>query len=109
MELTYVLFVISTISTFFSGYFCRKRNIAGVLTSALIAQVPTFINVTTMGVSKYTQRIVNTPTQGWMIAIVYVTFVWGIGYVLGGIGIKKKDNSDNFPGKDVKHEGFKLD
>lgn len=109
MELTYVLFVISTVSIFFSGYFCRKRNITGVLTSTLVAQVPTLINVTTMGVSKYTQRIVNTPTQSWMTAIVYITFVWGIGYVLGGINIKKKDNSDNLPGKDVKHEGFRLD
>lgn len=109
MELNSVLAVLSLISIFFSGYFCRKRNVVGVLICAFIAQIPTSITVTMTGMHEYIQNTVNTPAQSWIIALILAITVWGIGYIVGGINIRKKDNMVDLPGKDAKHGEHRLD
>lgn len=109
MELSYVLLFISTASTFFNGYFCRKGNVPAIITCSLVAQIPTTVNITAMGITKFTQHIVRAQTQNWIEATIYIAFFWGLGYALGGINIKKKDSQDDLPVRDVKHEEFRLD
>jgi hypothetical protein len=109
MELNSVLTAISLITIFFSGYFCRRRNMTGFVICAFVAQIPTSVTINMVGISKYAQNIVDTPTDSWITALIFVSFIWGIGYICGGINIRKKDNEDDLPGKDVKYEGHMLD
>lgn len=109
MELNSVLTVISVISIFLSGYFCRKRNVVGVLICAFISQIPVSVTITMTGMHKYIQRTVDTPAEDWTTALIIVIAVWGIGYILGGINVQKKDNIDDFPGKDEKRDMHRLD
>jgi hypothetical protein len=109
MELNSVLIAISFISILLSGYFCRKRNVAGVLICAFISQIPVSITVTITGMNEYIQKTVSTPVDNWITVLILVMTVWGIGYMLGGINIRKKDDLDDFPGKYVKREEHRLD
>lgn len=109
MESTNILFAISTLPMFFSGYSCRRGYMAGILGSALVAQIPMYINISTIGLSEYVQKTVSAPAHSWIAAMAYVIFIWVVGYVCGGIGIKKKGSTDDLPGQDVKSKGFELD
>jgi len=94
---------------FFSGYSWRKKSVIGVLASSLLALIPPITDTITTGVPNYGQIITNTTANAWLVAISYTVTVWGTGYIVGGINLKKKDDSDDFPGKTVKHMGFDLD
>jgi heme/copper-type cytochrome/quinol oxidase subunit 4 len=109
MELNSVLTAVSMISIFFSGYFCRKRNVAGVLICAFISQIPVSVAITMTGMHEYIQRTVDTSAEDWTTALIIVITVWGIGFILGGINIQKKDNIDDFQGKDEKRDMHRLD
>lgn len=109
MELHNILFVITTFSIFFNGYSLRKKYIIGILASSLFALIPPITDTITEGVPKYGQIIANAPASAWISAILYVVIVWTMGYIAGGINLKKKKYSDDFPGKVVNYMRFDLD
>jgi hypothetical protein len=112
MELGDVLLIISTTAMFVHGYSCRKRYRAGVILSTVVAQIPVLTNISSSGITGYGKNIVGASSQDWIIGIICVMIVWGIGYMLGGVNLKKRGNSDNIEnlqGKDVNYKGFKFD
>lgn len=109
MELHDILFIITTISMFFSGYSFRKKSILGVIISSLSVQIPFLVDLVTMGTSKIGQGVVDAPNYIWLVAIAYVIFIWGMGYIVGGINLKKKDKSDDFPGKSIEYTILDFD
>lgn len=109
MELHIILFTITTMSMFFSGYSWRKKSVIGVLASSSLALIPPIIDIIMKGVPNYGQIITNTTTNTWLVAVSYTVTVWGIGYIVGGINLKKKEDIEDFPRKTVKHMRLDLD
>lgn len=109
MDLNDVLLIIATMAMFVHGYSSRKRYMPGVLISTLVAQAQLVVKIGDTGTSEYMQAITNVSSQSWVVGIVYVFIVWWIGYMLGGIGIKKKVNNDELPGKDIELDVYRLD
>jgi hypothetical protein len=109
MDLNDILLIAVTMAILVHGYCSRKRYMPGVLISMLVAQIPTSVKIGEMGTSEYMKTIANVSSQSWMVGISYIFFVWGIGYVLGGIDIKKKVNNDELPGKDMEPDVYRLD
>ncbi len=109
MELHYILFGLTTISLFFSGYSFRKKSIIGILITTLLAQVPFIIDIKTIGISEYGKNLVNSTVNSFVIAIIYIVIIWTMGYIIGGINIKKKEMIDDFPGKVTEYVRIDLD
>lgn len=109
MDLNDVLVIIATMAMFVNGYSLRKRYVPGILISVLVAQAQLFVKIGETGTYEYMQAITNVSSQSWAVGIVYVFIVWGIGYMLGGITIKKKVNNDELPGKDIEPDVYRLD
>ena len=109
MELHIILFTITTMSMFFSGYLWRKKSVLGVLASSLLALIPPITDTITAEVPNFGQIITNTTTNTWLAAVSYTVTVWGIGYIVGGINLKKKEDIEDFPRKTVKHMRFDID
>lgn len=104
-----ILLVVATMAIFVNGYSSRKRYMPGIIISVLVAQINLFVKIGETGISEYMQAIANVSSQSWVVSIAYVFFIWGIGYILGGINIKRSNNSDDLPGKDAEPEGCNLD
>lgn len=107
--MAYVLLIITTTTLFFNGYSTRRKSVIGILATVLLAQVPLLIDLTTKGISQYGQDLVSAQATSWIMAIMYIIFFWGLGYVVGGINLKKKDNTDELPGKTSEYMRFALD
>ena len=108
MELNDILFVVITIVILVNGYSLRKGYVPGILISVIVAETQLFVRIGDTGTYEYIQTVANVSSWSWVVGIAYVFFVWGIGYILGGITIKKKDNNDNLPGRDIESEIYRL-
>lgn len=75
-----------------------------ILITILSAQIPFIIDIKTMGVNA-----INSSIFMVVIALIYVIFVWGMGYIIGGINLRKKDKLDDFPGKVVEYVRIDLE
>lgn len=104
-----VLFIIATVATIISGYSVRRRYLLGILVSAFLTTAQLLIYINISGISDFKQNIVGAGQQSWIVSIVYVAFVWGIGYILGGINTRKKENLGKLPGEDNKYGEYKFD
>lgn len=109
MELGHILLIISTITIFANGYFIRRKNFVGILVTILFSQFPPLIDLVIMGISQYGKGVANTSVLGWTVAIMYIIFFWGMGYIVGGINLKRKDKLDDFPGKTAEYSRFDFD
>jgi len=109
MELEHILLIISTITIFLNGYSIRRKNTMGIFVTILFAQIPFLIKLTTKGISQYGNNLVNSSITMWTIAIGYIIFFWGMGYIVGGINLKRKDKLDDFPGKTSEYSRFDFD
>jgi hypothetical protein len=109
MDLNDILLIVATMAMFVHGYCSRKRYMPGVLISTLVAQAQLVVKIGDTGTSEYVQAIANVSSQSWVIGIAYVFIVWWIGYMIGGITIKRKVNSDELPGKDIEPNVYRLD
>ena len=103
MELHTVLFGITTVSMFISGFSFRKKSIIGIIISSLSAQIPFLVDMTTIGTTEIGKGIINAPAYEWIVAVLYIAFIWLMGFIVGGINLKKKDQLDDFPGKTVEY------
>lgn len=102
MILDYVLFTITTVAIAANGYYSRRRHSSGILISMFFTQARLFANISTTEILEYKLNIINASYQDWLTAIVYVALLWRLGYILGGINTKKKENSDDLPVRDCK-------
>lgn len=109
MNLHDILFVMTAISIFTNGFYFRKKSMIGLLISALLGQIPFWFDVTSMGISKYSQGLINSDTYSWAMAITIAVFIWVMGYIAGGINLKKGDKTDDFPVSDDKYMKFDID
>ncbi len=109
MGLHDILFAITTISMFFSGYSWRKKSVIGIMASSLLALIPPITETIMEGVPNYGQIITNMTEIMWLVAISYTVIVWMMGYIAGGFSLKKKDYSDDFPRKDINCMRIDLD
>ena len=111
MELNDTLLIIATIAIFANGCSIRRKYMPGILASALVAQAQLLITIISEGVSEYGQHLVRSVAQDWMVAMFYVAFFWGIGYICGGIRLRWKSSKspDDLQGNDSEYVGFNLD
>lgn len=109
MELSHILLIILTITIFFNGYFIRRKNAIGILVTMLFSQIPPLIDLATIGISQYGKGIANTSVSNLTIATIYIIFFWGMGYIVGGINLKRKDKLEDFPGKTSEYSRFDFD
>lgn len=109
MDSNHVLLIITTIAIFVNGYSIRRKNIIGILMSILFAEIPFLLDLITKGISQYGKELTSSSATSWTMAMTYIIFFWGMGYIIGGINIKKKGNTDELPGKTVEHMRFELD
>lgn len=103
MDIDYILLIVSTITIFANGYFIRRKNIIGIYVTILFAQIPTLADLATKGISQYGKTLENISPSN---AILYIIFFWGMGYIVGGINIKRKDKLDDFPGNTAEYMRF---
>jgi len=102
-------FVATMINIFFNGFSWRKRNYMLVLITVAIAQVLFIFDIMATGLPNFETIAMRTSGYDVIVAVIVVVGVWALGYIAGGISLKKKVKMDDYPGKIIENVGFDID
>jgi len=109
MDLGAMFTGISFITIFFNGFSWRKRSAMGILISVALAQISFVLRVTLEGWPKFEEIAMRTSTYDITTAVLVVIGIWALGYIAGGISLKKKEKMDDYPGKIIENVAFDTD
>lgn len=99
LEPAYVTLLTMTVLLFANGFFLRRKFFFATIASSSFMITLTLYRVIIVGTKDYVQSIESASSLDWISAIGYCMFFWILGYIVGGIGTKKKNIQDDFPGK----------
>lgn len=102
-------FVATMIDIFFNGFSWRKRNYMLVLITVAIAQILFIFDIMTTGLPNFERIVMRTSRYDVIVAVIVVVGVWILGYIAGGVSLKKKEKVDDYPGKIIENVGFDVD
>ena len=109
MGLGFILTAISMITIFFNGFSWRKRSAMGILISVALAQISFVLRVALEGWPEFEKIAMRTSTYDITTAVLVVIGIWALGYIAGGINLKKKEKVDDYPGKIIENVAFDID
>ena len=87
-----ILFVISVISHFSLGFYLGRRNALGFLIASLVLFLSSLTSITLNGLYTYSGAILDVNVYEAVVAIIYIAFLWGLGYITSYFLLIKKDN-----------------
>ena len=86
-----ILLLIGTIAIFSQGFSFSRKSIKIMLASSIILILIPFVNIKLNGMEVYFDALLNEDKYDVIIAIVYVSFWWILGYLTGCFRIISKD------------------
>lgn len=78
-----ILILIDSIAIFFQGFSFGRRHVPIILISSFIIILISGLNIIANGIGSYINDLSNVDIYVMTIAIVYVLFLWILGYIIG--------------------------
>ena len=91
----YIIVIIDTIAIFFQGFYLGRRSIWWLLASSLVLVIVPIIVMTINGMSTYSNIVPNMNIYEAVISMIYVIFLWKLGYKVSRITYLREKYSEN--------------
>jgi hypothetical protein len=87
-----ILVVITTVVLFLQGFYFGKRQILRLVIVSLMLILFDLVSIVSSGVYTYSGAILNASKYQAAVAIIYVVFWWGLGYIASHLVlVREKD------------------